>query len=60
VFTLVGILHGEANTLAPVTHARHTAEMIPGARLLTLPDHGHISIFSEIPKLTTDLVSALR
>jgi pimeloyl-ACP methyl ester carboxylesterase len=56
----VWILHGEADTLVPVAHARHTAEMIPRARLSTLPDHGHISISSEIPNLTTDLVSALR
>jgi pimeloyl-ACP methyl ester carboxylesterase len=56
----VWILHGEADTLVPVAHARHTAEMIPRARLLTLPDHGHISIIGEIPSLTTGLVSALR
>jgi hypothetical protein len=34
--------------------------MISGARSLILPDHGHVSIGSEIPNLTTDLVSALR
>ena len=56
----VWILHGEADTLVPVAHARHTAEMIPRARLLTLPDHGHISIIGEIPSLTTGLVSPLR
>jgi pimeloyl-ACP methyl ester carboxylesterase len=56
----VWILHGEADTLVPVARARHTAEMIPRARLLTLPDHGHLSIGSEIPSLTTDLVSVLR
>jgi pimeloyl-ACP methyl ester carboxylesterase len=27
----VWILHGEADTLVPVAHARHTAEMIPRA-----------------------------
>jgi pimeloyl-ACP methyl ester carboxylesterase len=56
----VWILHGEADTVAPVAHARHTAEMITGARLLTFPDHGHISIISEIPNLTTELATALR
>ena len=56
----VWILHGEADTVVPVSHARHTAEVIPGARLMTLPDHGHVSILSEIPRLTTDLVSSLR
>jgi pimeloyl-ACP methyl ester carboxylesterase len=56
----VWVLHGEADTVVPVAHARHTAEMIPGARLLTWPDHGHISIISEIPQLTADLVASLR
>jgi pimeloyl-ACP methyl ester carboxylesterase len=56
----VWILHGEADTLVPAAHARHTAEMIPRARLLILPDHGHISLVSEIPSLATDLVSGLR
>jgi pimeloyl-ACP methyl ester carboxylesterase len=56
----VWVLHGKADTLVPVAHARHTAETIPGARLLTRPDHGHISILTEIPQLTTDLVASLR
>ena len=56
----VWILHGEADTLVPVAHARQTAEMIPRARLLILPDDGHISLVSEIPNLATDLVSGLR
>jgi hypothetical protein len=34
--------------------------MIPAARLVTWPDHGHISIFTEIPQLTADLVAPLR
>jgi pimeloyl-ACP methyl ester carboxylesterase len=56
----VWILHGEADTVVPVAHARQTAEMIPGARLLTWPDDGHISIFTKIPGLTADLVAPLR
>jgi pimeloyl-ACP methyl ester carboxylesterase len=56
----VWVLHGEADTLVPVAHARHTAEMIPGATLSTWPDHGHISIFSEIRQLAADLVASLR
>jgi pimeloyl-ACP methyl ester carboxylesterase len=59
-FAPVWVLHGEADTLVPVAHARHTTEMIPGARLLTWPDHGHIGILSEIPQLTADLVTAAR
>jgi pimeloyl-ACP methyl ester carboxylesterase len=56
----VWILHGEADTLAPVAHARHSAQLITGARLLTWPDDGHISVFTKIPDLTADLVAPLR
>jgi hypothetical protein len=31
--------------------------MIPGAKLLLFPDHGHISILTEIPELIAKLVS---
>jgi hypothetical protein len=34
--------------------------MIPGARLLIRPEHGHMSILTEIPELTGDLVEAIR
>jgi pimeloyl-ACP methyl ester carboxylesterase len=56
----VWVLHGDADTLVPVAHARHTAELIPGARLLTRPDQGHISILTEIPQLAAELVAPLR
>jgi pimeloyl-ACP methyl ester carboxylesterase len=56
----VWVLHGEADTLVAVAHARHTAEMIPGARLVTRPDQGHISILPELPHLAADLVASLR
>jgi pimeloyl-ACP methyl ester carboxylesterase len=56
----VWILHGEADTVVPVAHARHTAELIPGAKLFTRPDDGHISIFTRIPDLAADLVASLR
>jgi hypothetical protein len=50
----------EADTLVPVAHARHTAELVPTAKLLTWPDEGQISIFDKIPRLTADLVAPLR
>jgi pimeloyl-ACP methyl ester carboxylesterase len=53
------VLHGDADTDTPVAHAHHTAELIPGARLLIRPEHGHISILTRIPQLSVDLVSAL-
>lgn len=56
----VWVLHGDADTVAPVAHARHTAEVIPGATLVTWADHGHLSILAEIPQLTADLAATLR
>jgi pimeloyl-ACP methyl ester carboxylesterase len=56
----VWVLHGEADTVVPVAHAHHTAEMIPEARLLTWPEHGHFSLTTEIPQLAADLVASLR
>jgi pimeloyl-ACP methyl ester carboxylesterase len=55
----VRILHGDSDTLTPVAHARHTAEIIPGAELVIRPDHGHISILTEIPQLAAHLAAAL-
>jgi pimeloyl-ACP methyl ester carboxylesterase len=55
----VRVLHGEADTLLPVAHGRHTAEAIPSAQLVTWPDHGHLSIVAEIPQLCADLVASL-
>jgi pimeloyl-ACP methyl ester carboxylesterase len=54
------ILHGEADTVVPVAHARHTAELIPGARLSTWADEGHISVITKIPDLIADLIAPLR
>ena len=54
------VVHGEADTLVPLAHGRHTAELIPGATFVSLPDHGHLSTLTEIPQLCADLVTALR
>jgi pimeloyl-ACP methyl ester carboxylesterase len=54
------VLHGEADTLVPVAHGRHTAQLIPGATLVTFPDHGHLSIINEIPQLAADLATPVR
>jgi pimeloyl-ACP methyl ester carboxylesterase len=56
----VRVLHGEADTLCPIAHGRHTAEIIPTAQLVTWPDHGHISILAELAQLCADLVAPLR
>ena len=56
----VRVLHGQADTLVPIAHGRHTADVIPGASLEAFPDHGHLSIFAEIPQLSADLTHSLR
>jgi pimeloyl-ACP methyl ester carboxylesterase len=53
------VLHGEADTLVPIAHGRHTAEVIPGATFVPLPAHGHLSTITEIPELCGDLVGSL-
>lgn len=54
----VRVLHGEADTIVPVAHGRHTAEVVARASLVTWPEHGHLSIATEVPRLAADLVSA--
>ena len=54
------VLHGQADTFVPIAHGRHTADVIPGASLTAFPDHGHLSIITEIPQLTADLTGSLR
>lgn len=54
------VLHGQADTVVPIAHGRHTADLIPGASLTAFPDHGHLSIITEIPQLSADLTGALR
>jgi pimeloyl-ACP methyl ester carboxylesterase len=52
------VYHGEQDTLVPVSHGRHTAEMIEGSTLVVFPEHGHISMITEIPHISADLVDA--
>ena len=54
------VLHGETDGICPVGHSRHTAEMIPSAVLEVLPEHGHLSIMTELPAITADLAARLR
>lgn len=49
------VVHGELDTLLPIAHSRHTAEVIPGARFRMLPGHGHLSILSELPMIVSAL-----
>jgi pimeloyl-ACP methyl ester carboxylesterase len=47
--------HGAQDTLVPVAHAHHTAEIVPGAKLEVLPDHGHVSMITEIPRIAGEI-----
>jgi pimeloyl-ACP methyl ester carboxylesterase len=49
------ILQGGGDTLLPTTHAQHTAEVVPGASLRLLPQHGHFSILGELPGVAAGL-----
>lgn len=49
------ILHGAQDTFAPPAHARHTAEIIPGASLTLLEGHGHLSLIQQLPALAASL-----
>jgi pimeloyl-ACP methyl ester carboxylesterase len=53
----VRVYHGEQDTIIPISHGRHTAEVIASATLTTLPQHGHISMITEIPAITANLAS---
>lgn len=53
----VKVLHGAVDTVVPIAHGRHTAESIPQATLITYPDHGHLSIMTEIPGLAAELTA---
>lgn len=50
--------HGEADTMTPVAHSKHTADLIPGARLRIWPEEGHISLITKIPDIAAELVTA--
>jgi len=44
----VVVLHGEADNIVPAQHARHTAAIVPGAKLQVVPALGHFSIASQV------------
>jgi pimeloyl-ACP methyl ester carboxylesterase len=50
------ILHGTEDTFAPPAHARHTAEIIPGASLTLLEGQGHLSLIQQVPALVASLI----
>ena len=50
------VIHGERDTVVPPEHGRDTAEAIPGARLLMMPELGHGPFF---PDLWEEMVAAI-
>jgi pimeloyl-ACP methyl ester carboxylesterase len=50
--------HGGADTMTPVAHSQHTADLIPGARLTIWPAEGHISLITKVPDIAAELVAA--
>jgi pimeloyl-ACP methyl ester carboxylesterase len=53
----VVVLHGTADTMAPVVHAHHTASLVPGAVLRLVEGHGHFSILMEIPDAISEVLA---
>ena len=54
------LVHGDADTLVPLGHPRHTAEVVPTAMLRTRPSGGHLSVLLEIPQLAAEVSAPLR
>jgi pimeloyl-ACP methyl ester carboxylesterase len=49
----IELVHGELDDAVPLAHSRHTAELIPGARLRIVPSHGHLTTLSLLPTLAS-------
>jgi hypothetical protein len=48
--------HGGQDTMVPVGHGRHTADLVENCATI-LPEHGHISMITEIPRISTELAT---
>lgn len=55
----VQVVHGDADSLQPMSHSRHTAELIPGSELVVLPGHGHLTALSELPGIASAMTLSL-
>jgi pimeloyl-ACP methyl ester carboxylesterase len=54
----VKVVHGQLDTLLPLTHSRHTAELIRAAELHVLPAHGHFTILGELPAMARGIADS--
>jgi pimeloyl-ACP methyl ester carboxylesterase len=55
----IDVVHGDADTLLPLAHSRHTAALVPGSSFRTYPGHGHLTILSELPMIAAALVRSV-
>lgn len=55
----VHVVHGELDSLLPLTHSRHTSELIPGSILRVLQGHGHFTILGGLPTMVSALARSL-
>ncbi len=53
----VTVLHGEMDNMCNVVNARHTAEIVPNARLVLYDDLGHFSIVTNLIPTISDLLT---
>lgn len=53
------VAHGVLDTIIPVDHSRHTADLIPGSSFRLLPGHGHITVSSELAGLCAEVFQSL-
>ncbi|HSP28720.1 MAG TPA: hypothetical protein VLN74_09245 [Ilumatobacteraceae bacterium] len=50
------VAHGGDDQLVPVAHSRHTASLIPGAEMRSIPGVGHLSLVDQFPMLAAEIV----
>ena len=53
------VIHGELDTLVPMSHSRHTADVIPSATLRTFAGHGHLTLAAHLPTIASEAMRAL-
>ena len=51
----IEVSHGELDTLLPLAHSRHTAELVRGSTLRIYPGHGHLTLVAELPRMIAAL-----
>jgi pimeloyl-ACP methyl ester carboxylesterase len=55
ITTPVSIWQGQQDRMVPFAHSQWLAAHVPGARLNLYPDQGHLSFFTQMPRIIDDL-----